>query len=281
MVGKVPSVAWQVAAAGRNTRARQLEFRRTPPRWSVNTRSSRALPTIKAGTNNVRYGAMGTPPPIIRPDGQRFESAGATFTRYVNIPGAQGVRCLWVYKKDGDPSPQLQSVTFPLRGVHANDATLTGLIEAQIAFANEVGQSEGGELPVFIPLSLSLLLYTAGTDPEIDWPPAQQIARPQQIRESVMGELGWRTGASLRQQRKRPSGQGEAEGSAGLGGWRLPPHIRKAHWHRVRIVERDESGHTIGSREGVEGVDWHYELRWYPPTPVNAEAGVSPTVRDP
>ncbi len=239
------------------------------------------LGMIVAGTNNVRYGAMGTPPPIVRPDGQRFESAGATFTRYVKIPSAQGVRCLWVFKEDGDPSPQLQSVTFPLRGVHANDATLAGLIEAQIAFASEVGQSEGRELPVLIPLSLSLLLYTSGTDPEIDWPPAQQIARPQQIRDSVIGNLGWRTGAALRQQRKRPSGAGGAEGSAGLGGWRLPPHIRKAHWHRVRIVERDENGHAIGSREGVEGVDWHYELRWYPPTPVNADAGAAPTVRNP
>jgi hypothetical protein len=233
------------------------------------------LGMVVTGINNVRYGAMGAPPPLIRPDGNRFESAeGAVFTRYVNIPSAQGVRCIWVFKEDGDPSPQLQSVTFPLRGVCANDATLADLIDVQIAFASEVGQSEGEELPVLIPLSLSLLLYTAGTDPEIDWPPAQQITRPHQIRDSVIGNLGWRTGASLRQQRNRPSSAGEAEGNPGLGGWRLPPHIRKAHWHRVRIVERDVKGNAIGSRDGVEGIDWHYELRWYPPTPVNADGGL-------
>ena len=114
----------------------------------------------------------------------------------------------------------------------------------------------------------------------LDGPPAYAThsePSPQQIRESVIGNLGWRTGAALRQQRKRPSGAGESEGSPGLGGWRLPPHIRKAHWHRVRIVERDENSHAIGSREGIEGVDWHYELRWYPPTPVNADGGVAPT----
>ena len=118
----------------------------------------------------------------------------------------------------------------------------------------------------------------------LDGPPAYAThsePSPQQIRESVIGNLGWRTGAALRQQRKRPSGAGESEGSPGLGGWRLPPHIRKAHWHRVRIVERDENSHAIGSREGIEGVDWHYELRWYPPTPVNADGGVAPTVRNP
>jgi hypothetical protein len=92
----------------------------------------------------------------------------------VNIPAAQGVRCLWVFKEDGDPSPQLHSVTFALRGELANQPTLEKLIEAQIVFAGEIGQSEG-KLPVMITLSLSLLLYTAATDPEIDWPLSQPV----------------------------------------------------------------------------------------------------------
>jgi hypothetical protein len=197
----------------------------------------------------------------------------------VNIPAAQGVRCLWVFKEDGDPAPQLQSVTFALRGELANERTLAGLIHAQIAIAGEVGHSAGQELPVLIPLSLSLLLYTAATDPEIDWPPAEQISRPNQIPDTTIGNLGWRTGAALRYARKEPSGLAPLQ-TPGLGGWRLPPHIRKAHWHRVRVVERDQEGRAVGSRKGAEGVDWHYELRWYPPTPVNAGAGVSPTVRN-
>lgn len=48
----------------------------------------------------------------------------------------------------------------------------------------------------------------------------------------------------------------------------------------VRVAERDENGNVIGNRLGVEGIDWHYELRWYPPTPVNADGGVAPAVRD-
>ena len=46
------------------------------------------------------------------------------------------------------------------------------------------------------------------------------------------------------------------------------------------VAERDENGNVIGNRLGVEGIDWHYELRWYPPTPVNADGGVAPAVRD-
>lgn len=64
-------------------------------------------------------------------------------------------------------------------------------------------------------------------------------------------------------------------------GRRLPAHIRKAHWHRVRIAERDANGKVTGNLRGTQGIDWHYELRWYPPTSVNAEHGLNPTVRDP
>ncbi|WP_426562127.1 hypothetical protein ACPPVT_16520 [Angustibacter sp. McL0619] len=67
-----------------------------------------------------------------------------------------------------------------------------------------------------------------------------------------------------------------------MGGWRLPPHIRKAHWHRVRVAVRDEAGVIVGDRAGQQGVDWFYELRWYPPTPVNvspATTGPDPVVR--
>lgn len=198
-------------------------------------------------------------------------------TGYTSIPAAQGVRCMWVYQEEGDPRPQLQSVTFPLRGDLAATATLADLIRVQIQGAHEAGNSNGEELPVLIPLSLSLLLYSASGDPEIDWPPAEQISRPQQISRAEIGNLGWRTGAALRQYRRQA---GERTGDVGIAGWRLPPHIRIAHWHRVRVAERDESGNITGSRLGVEGIDWHYELRWYPPTPVNSDGGIAPAVRD-
>ncbi|WP_166904751.1 hypothetical protein [Mycobacterium sp. DL440] len=233
---------------------------------------------IVAGINSTRVGTM-TP----RAQGSRSQaitSEGSQFAHYLNIPAAQGVRCLWVFKEDGDPSPQLQTVSLPLRGPLARQGgTLAGLIDAQITLAQDAGRSGGSELPVLIPLSLSLLLYTAAGDPEIDWPPAEQISRIQQIRTAQIGHLGWRTGAALRQARSQP-GRAGGDAQPGLGGWRLPTHIRKAHWHRVRVVERDEHGHTVGRRDGVEGIDWHYEVRWYPPTPVNAAKGVGPMVRN-
>ncbi|MBN3508320.1 hypothetical protein JYB55_05640 [Mycolicibacterium septicum] len=233
---------------------------------------------IAAGINSTRVGTM-TPRPQSSPS-KAIMSEGSQFAHYLNIPAAQGVRCLWVFKEDGDPSPQLQTVSLPLRGPLARQGgTLAGLIDAQITLAQDAGRSGGTELPVLIPLSLSLLLYTAAGDPEIDWPPAEQISRIQQIRTAQIGHLGWRAGAALRQARSQPAHAG-GDVQPGLGGWRLPAHIRKAHWHRVRVVERDENGHTVGRRDGVEGIDWHYELRWYPPTPVNAATGVGPMVRD-
>jgi hypothetical protein len=60
MVGNVSSVAWQIATAGRKTRARQLEFLNTPPRWSVNTRSSRPLLTIKTASSSPSAAGKGT-----------------------------------------------------------------------------------------------------------------------------------------------------------------------------------------------------------------------------
>lgn len=63
-------------------------------------------------------------------------------------------------------------------------------------------------------------------------------------------------------------------------GWRLPPHVRRAHWHRVRVANRDQTGAIVGNRTGAADVDWHYEMRWYPPAPVNVSNDEPPpTVR--
>lgn len=216
----------------------------------------------------------------------RWQLHGAQFTRYVDVPRSDGVRCLWVFKEDGDPRPRLQSVTFQLRGELADHATtLTEMISASVSMATDFEQSQGQELPTLITLSLSLLLYTAATDPDLDWPPPEQIARPHQIKSTKIGNLGWRTGSALRQHRKPPAGTHPSTLPAGglttPSGRRIPAHIRKAHWHRVRIAERDATGNVTGNLQGTHGVDWHYELRWYPPTLVNAEYGLNPTVRDP
>ncbi len=240
-------------------------------------RMCRYLGMVVAGTVS-RYQQMGASGSGQAVGNLRLRSSDGRgiWTGYTKIPAAQGVRCMWVYQEEGDPSPQLQSVTLPLRGDLAAK-TLAELVRAQIQGAHEAGNSDGEELPVLIPLSLSLLLYSAAGDPEIDWPPPDQISRPQQISRAQIGNLGWRIGASLRQYRRQA---GERTGDVGIAGWRLPPHIRMAHWHRVRVAERDESGRVVGNRLGVEGTDWHYELRWYPPTPVNAADGVAPAVRD-
>ncbi|MDV3136369.1 hypothetical protein [Mycobacterium sp. 29Ha] len=249
----------------------------TPLSLHDGQRMCRYLGMVVAGTVSKYQNLEGTGiAPTVGNLRLRAADGRGVLTGYTKIPTAQGVRCMWVYQEEGDPNPQLQSVTLPLRGDLAA-TTLADLVKAQIQGAHEAGNSSGEELPVLIPLSLSLLLYSAAGDPEIDWPPPEQISRPQQISRAEIGNLGWRTGASLRQYRRQA---GEHTGDVGIAGWRLPPHIRIAHWHRVRVAERDENGNVIGNRLGAEGIDWHYELRWYPPTPVNADKGVAPTVRD-
>ncbi|GAA2401398.1 hypothetical protein [Mycolicibacterium llatzerense] len=205
---------------------------------------------------------------------------GFQHTYYVNIPGSDGVRCLWLFKLDGDPRPRVQSVSFQLRGELADqETTLAELIDTCIGMATDQEQSQGLELPTLITLSMSLLLYTATTEPDLEWPPAEHIARPHQLKTSQIGNLGWRTGAALRQS-PIADGRGKNSAPGSASGRHLSAHIRKAHWHRVRMAERDELGRVCGNLHGTQGTDWHYELRWYPPTTVNAEHRANPTVRD-
>ncbi|TXI56302.1 hypothetical protein [Mycolicibacterium mageritense] len=214
------------------------------------------------------------------PGEDRWREDGAQLTYYIDVPGSQGVRCLWVFKEDSDPTPRLQTVSFQLRGELADEEiTLGQMIENSVSLATDFGQSTGQELPTLITLSLSLLLYTAASDPDVDWPPAKQISRPHQLKSTQIGNLGWRTGAALRNTRHPPASAIQDGPVIAPTGRRLPAHIRKAHWHRVRVAERNPAGKVVGSLHGTEGIDWHYELRWYPPTPVNADHGLNPTVR--
>ncbi len=226
-------------------------------------------------------------PTLGRPGAEGFQDDGAQMTYYVDVAGSHGVRCLWVFKEDGDPRPRVQSVTFQLRGELADRAsTLAELIEGSVSMAVGTDQSLGQELPTLITLSLSLLLYTAASEPDLDWPPAEQIARPHHLKSTQIANLGWRTGAALRQN-MTPRSDAAADGrspavghSGGSSERRLSAHIRKAHWHRVRVAERDVHGTVTGNLRGVQGLDWHYELRWYPPIPVNTERVPNATVRD-
>lgn len=143
----------------------------TPLSLHDGQRLCRYLGMVVAGTvSEYRHVGGSGPAPVLGNLKLQGADGRGVFTAYTRIPAAQGVRCMWVYQEEGDPNPQLQSVTFPLRGDLAV-TTLADLIETQIEGAHDAGNSDGKELPVLIPLSLSLLLYSAAGDPEIDWPP--------------------------------------------------------------------------------------------------------------
>lgn len=220
----------------------------------------------------------------IRRDKPEPETPGATnrcrsvMTRYGPLPEADGIRFLCLYTEDQDPTSRCQTLSVVLRGELAKDPlTLTQLIEAQRRTAEEAGQPWGDELPTLVPLSIQLSLYLAAQEPDLDWIPAEQMARPQQLTTARVANVGWRVGAALRTWHRQAPTVDAAE-PTGRPRRRLPPHIRRAHWHRVRVAVRDGSGQIVGDRLGDHGTDWEYQLRWYPPTPVAAGADPPPPV---
>ncbi len=204
---------------------------------------------------------------------------GQVVTRYGPLAQADGVRFLWLYNEDQDPTSRCQTVTVTLQGKFAKpDCTLTELIEAQRSFAEEHGQAWGDELPILVPLSVQLLAYLTAQEPDLEWLPPEQMSRPHQLRNARVANVGWRVGAALRTWQKRDKIIPPALDTPHAAPRAVPPHIRRAHWHRVRFAARDQAGHIIGSTTGVHGVDWDYQLRWYPPTPVNASDSAPPPV---
>jgi hypothetical protein len=210
-------------------------------------------------------------------------SYGNVWTTYGPFSSHDGIRLLWTFHIDGNPTPQGQTVTVMLSGKYGAHGTLTQFIAGQRAYLEELGGTWGDELPTLVPLSVQLLLYLSATEPDLEVLAPGSYSRPQQLARADVAHVGWRVGAALRQYRQEVTGVREAT-PGNPAGWRLSPHIRKAHWHRVRVATRDEAGLVIGDRSGVEGVDWSYLLRWYPPTSVNmadgsSDAGAHPVVR--
>jgi hypothetical protein len=209
-----------------------------------------------------------------------------TWTTYPPLRDAEGFRVLWLYTEAGDPTPRLQTTSVMLAGPLGRTHTIGELIEAQHTGIAEQKASHGQEMSTLIPLAVLLPLCLAATEPDLELLAPETISRPQQLQTSQVGNLGWRTGAALRAWRAQPPAPVDADGEAasglagpGPGGWRLPPHIRRAHWHRVRVATRDENGVIVGDRSGVQDIDWTYRLRLYAPTPVAAKEAFAPVVR--
>ncbi|MGW6120835.1 hypothetical protein ACWFRF_17480 [Nocardia sp. NPDC055165] len=225
------------------------------------------------GTDLCRYtGFVATGIVHSTPTGNRIQ------TYYRSFAKGDGIRFLWVYTVDGDPIPRFQTVTVELRGKLAKpDLTLAGWISGLQQAAESQGHAWGPELSVLVPLSVQALLYLTAQEPDLDWIPPEQLSRPQQLRTAVVGNVGWRVGSALRSWRSIAPASPATDNDPGGSRRSLPPHIRRAHWHRVRMAVRDGAGCIVGDVNGQHGIDWEYQLRWYPPTPVNA--GPAPVVR--
>jgi hypothetical protein len=200
-------------------------------------------------------------------------SVTAESTTHEPLQDADGISCSWMVTVDGFPPPGAIPVLFLSRGdMITGEKNLGDYISDATKRQDFGGNADAAAL--ITTLSLQLMLYLASNDPDVDWPPPASVARPTQMKDARIGHLGWRVGSAFRQISGSPARSGIAE-----AGWLMPPHIRRAHYKRVRVATRDASGLITGNRSGVEGVDWVYETRWIPPTPVNAENGVGPVLR--
>jgi hypothetical protein len=207
---------------------------------------------------------------------------------------SDGFQFVWLYRDEyNDPCAQL--ITWYLRGPRADPGvvTLADLIAVKMRGARKMVRGSGGrpvyastgidqphgdELPVLVPLSVQILLYLAARKPDLDTIPPQRLSRPSQLRDAEVLNLGWRVGAAFRSAAKAA---GAGSGTHREGGWRMPPHMRKAGWARRRYATRDQHGRIVGDRLGEHGADWYYDYVWIPPTPVNAtpDTPVAPVVR--
>lgn len=207
-----------------------------------------------------------------------------------------GFQVVWLYRDEhNDPCAQLISWYVRGRGANPNVVTLADLIEdkqrgarrkvrdrrtGELVYASTgIDQPHGDELPVLVPLTVQLLLYLSSKEPDMDALPPERLARPTQLRDATVSNLGWRVGAAFRAHKKAANaGTGETR----TGGWRMPPGIRQAHWHRFRVATRDAAGRIIGNRLGEKDVDWTYDLQWLPSIPYNVtpETPADPVVRD-
>jgi hypothetical protein len=227
--------------------------------------------------------ALGGGPPSSSSNNERVLTSYHPFRGGPDGLNCHGIRLLWFFSIDGQPEIQAQTMTVLLDDLNTGvgrHTTIQHVIEGAESNAADEGRPWGEEFKLLVPFGLQLLLYLAAEEPEdLDWPAPESIARPQQLQQARIGHVGWRVGAAVRKFRDLPPAT-IRNVRPGSGGWRLPPHIRSAHWRRARIAERNAAGVIVGSVQGEQGTDWHYEARWIPPALVNADDGVPPTVRD-
>ncbi|MFM7536491.1 MAG: hypothetical protein ACKO91_11975, partial [Acidimicrobiales bacterium] len=187
-------------------------------------------------------------------------SVAVAVTTYVSVPDADGIGVLWVFE-DPDGGFGVQTVTLMVRP-DAGFGVVGSTIGSVVATVRDVtrlsGASPGEEIATLAPLTVSAIAYLSSRDPDVVRVAGAGVGVSRSARVREVAEVGWRVGAALRGDRAVV----ERGAAGGGGGWTLTPHIRAAHFHRVRVASRGVDGTVTGDRMGVEGVDWHYELRW-------------------
>lgn len=197
------------------------------------------------------------------PDDACPESPGTT--RILPVGDADGVEVVWpslVLGPDG-ATIGAHSLTWWFeehpRGCGGSVNDLIARLQARDAAeaASSVFYDE------LIPSAVLVLLYLTATAPDLDAIPPQRLVRPQPLDRVQVVNLGWRIGANLRAAHAL-----RRAGGSGAGGWAVGPHLRSAHFRRSRVAARDGI-QVVGNVRGTYGVDWHYVLHWFPPTPIN------------
>lgn len=217
-------------------------------------------------------------PPQVRHLAPRWDGE-LMWTTYGPVAKMEIVRFGWFFTFDSG-QPGFQTYTLPWRGFLAEkEHTVAELVDIlRQTQRTPTGFSKGLDADVLVPLSISLLLYLGSAEPDIDRPilVGGDGTNARHLTGAKVSNMGFRIGAALRAWDRGPSHS--SKGAEQPTGRTVAPHIRSAHWHRFRVATRDAAGNMIGNRLGEKDVDWHYDLRWIPPVPVNVDEDEGPPV---
>ena len=124
----------------------------------------------------------------------------------LNSP-AEAFRVLWAFEGERRDADGAQTISVPLVDQGDGNVPTIGTLKAWTARMCAL-RGGGLEAAVLVPVALSLMLYPSSQEPDLDEIPPSRLARPQQLADATVANLGRRIGSALRSYRQSAAASG-------------------------------------------------------------------------